>query len=530
VIVLLKLLLATVTAATVNSNAPPQNGFPPGINGVQNPPMPPPTLEDIDVMRHREITTKSVSAILLLSLQWFKVSHVMKFHQLAQLLLDSNCLLLILKMFGMQEVSMTVTAKNDSPEHNFFRYCHVNFTKNGHATRPEDFILSPPRMPTRPSLAGAGFPIPESEDVELLDDFSWRNFFTSINFVKIMQKLSKHRPHRIWLLTQYKSSAILKRVLRVSHPLLQLYVLKLIKSQVPFCGRKWRQTNMKLITSIYLNCRPDLRDEWLTAIEVDEGGPAHGQEEALRQLVKFYNVKRYGPASVQALNSAHRRSSSQSVPGVEGLGPGPDISGNRSLLSPRMDPDIFPPLRSQAPDQSPFLPYITEDIAFEEEYQDYLSEFGDDDVSHMENMGNDSLDESPLHSTRPLSAWQKLADFTGDLADSISDSESVVSIGELDIEGLSDSSLVDPNKNNWEHLSPKTLAAMPKSPAGGVRRTSSGSGLRPVVPFGLDDGSAVDDDLEDEHEMGPMPTGRSEPFAAGEGGKGVDEVEFLYGE
>jgi hypothetical protein len=35
--------------------------------------------------------------------------------------------------------------------------------------------------------------------------------------------------------------AVLKRVLRVSHPLLQLHVLKLIKSQVPFCGRKWRQ-------------------------------------------------------------------------------------------------------------------------------------------------------------------------------------------------------------------------------------------------------------------------------------------------
>jgi len=44
------------------------------------------------------------------------------------------------------------------------------------------------------------------EEVELLTDYSWRNFFSSINFVKIMQKLSKHRSHRIWLLVQYKSS------------------------------------------------------------------------------------------------------------------------------------------------------------------------------------------------------------------------------------------------------------------------------------------------------------------------------------
>lgn len=30
-------------------------------------------------------------------------------------------------------------------------------------------------------------------------------------------------------------------MLKVSHPLLQLHVLKLLKSQVPYCGRKWRQ-------------------------------------------------------------------------------------------------------------------------------------------------------------------------------------------------------------------------------------------------------------------------------------------------
>ena len=38
-----------------------------------------------------------------------------------------------------------------------------------------------------------------------------------------------------------RAQAILKRILKVSHPLLQLYVLKVIKSQVPYCGRKWRQ-------------------------------------------------------------------------------------------------------------------------------------------------------------------------------------------------------------------------------------------------------------------------------------------------
>jgi hypothetical protein len=37
-------------------------------------------------------------------------------------------------------------------------------------------------------------------------------------------------------------------------------------------GRKWRQTNMKLITSIYAFLRPDLRDEWIYNVDnkIDE--------------------------------------------------------------------------------------------------------------------------------------------------------------------------------------------------------------------------------------------------------------------
>lgn len=44
------------------------------------------------------------------------------------------------------------------------------------------------------------------EEVEQITDYSWRNFFSTINFAKIMQKLSKGRAHRIFMLVQYKSS------------------------------------------------------------------------------------------------------------------------------------------------------------------------------------------------------------------------------------------------------------------------------------------------------------------------------------
>lgn len=78
-------------------------------------------------------------------------------------------------------------------------------------------------------------------------------------------------------------------------------------------------------------------------------------------------------------------------------------------------------------------------------------------------------------------------------------------------------------------MSPKTMAALPKSPVGHRRSSSSGAGsLRPVLPFGLDDSSAIEDENEDEEdeEMGPMPREQNGPF--GQGG-GVDEVEYAYG-
>ncbi|KAL6309627.1 hypothetical protein BKA93DRAFT_814558 [Sparassis latifolia] len=521
VLVLLKLLLATVSAATAPPPSAASAGFPPGVPSPLEP-APIPSLDEIDVTRHREITSKAVSAILLLTLKWFKVSHVMKFHHLGQLLLDTNCLLLILKMFGLQEVSVTIVSKADAPENNFFRYCQTNFARSMPSNRPEDNL---PKSSRQTVVQTHVLPngLKRDEEVDVLTDYSWRNFFSTINFAKIMQKLSKHRSHRIRMLVQYKSSAVLKRMLKVQHPMLQLHVLKLLKSQVPFCGRKWRQSNMQVITAIYLNCRPDLRDEWLTGIEVDDVADAQAQEQALRHLVKFYNTKRYGAAAAHQ-SGTHRRTASISHH-LEGLHPGPELSGIiRPLATPNnVDADVFPPLRAQAPDPSIFLPYVTEDIAFEEEYEEYLSDLGWSDEQYA------SQQQGPLFGG--TSAWHRLPEFASDMADGISDSESIVSIGELGEEarldsGRDDREVPDENLNNWEHMSPKTMAALQKSPAHG-RRSSSGGGLRPVLPFELDESSAIDDENEEEEpELGMIPRDSSGPFHAG---AGVDEVEYAYG-
>ncbi|THH20159.1 hypothetical protein EW146_g1163 [Bondarzewia mesenterica] len=511
VLVLLKFLLAIVSASSPNQPPPSaaSSGFPPGVPSreVSYYERQPTQIEDIDVVRHREIITKAVSAMLLLMLKWFKVSHVMKFHNLGQHMLDTNCLLLMMKTFGMQDVSLAVVSKADSPENNFFRYC-LNFSKNRQSVRMEDEMLSPPRRTvTRTTVLPNG--MKSEEDVDMLTEFSWRNFFSTINLAKVMQKLSKHRSHRIRMLVQYKSATVLKRILKIQHTMLQLHILKLIKSQVPFSGRKWRQSNMQVITSIYLHCRPDLRDEWLTGNEVDDIGEGQAQEQALRQLVKFYNTKRYGQQVSHAVSHAHRRSISMSH-SLEGLHAGPELSGFiRPVGTPNVvEADVFPPLRAQAPDPNIFLPYITEDIAFEEEYEEYLSDLGWSDTH--------TSDGPPAGSSN----WHRLPEFAADLADGISDSESIASIVDLGDEGRD---LVH------KHMSPKTMAALTKSPAGpGARRSSSGEKLRPVLPFGLDEVNLAEDlEGEDEGEdLGPMPREQSGPFASG---GGVDEVEYAYG-
>jgi Domain of unknown function (DUF3402) len=89
--------------------------------------------------------------------------------------------------------------------------------------------------------------------------------------------------------------------------MLELYTLKVLKSQVPYLGRKWRSSkylfmksdvsgtcyitvltpsnvgNMRIITAIYLTCRPALREEWMTGLESE----SDIEESAVRVLPCF---------------------------------------------------------------------------------------------------------------------------------------------------------------------------------------------------------------------------------------------------
>lgn len=263
----------------------------------------------------------------------------MKFEYMTQLLLDSNYIPLVLKLFAHQDIQQVVDSKMDRVENSFFQFCNLrskfkdrtdsdneNEDDDSEQVPPEDPSAaadadeseddaapppikrrrSPPPVdldmpdadadteaPARPEVDELGYPL-SSQPIDPITDFSWRNFFSLINYLRVMQKVCKNKAHRNLLLVQYKSSTILRKSLRVPQPELRLYTLKLFKNQVPYCGRKWRQSNMRVITAIYLHCRPELRDEWLAGSDIDaEVDSALPLEQALRGLTHWLNARRY---------------------------------------------------------------------------------------------------------------------------------------------------------------------------------------------------------------------------------------------
>ncbi|KAI1171243.1 hypothetical protein F4777DRAFT_566161 [Nemania sp. FL0916] len=280
--------------------------------------------------RNMEIEAKASTAVILLLLKWLKISHILKFEYLTQLLLDSNYLPLVLKLFAHQDIQQVVDSKADHIEHSFFHFCNQRAHPSGKlpaepteidvADEESDDEAAPPPIRRRRSPPGPGegqgegesaaktaaeqtFNRPEVDELgypvnalpqEPITDFSWRNFFALINYLRIMQKICKNKAHRNLLLVQYKSSNIIRKSLKIPQNELRLYTLKLFKNQVPYCGRKWRQSNMRVITAVYLHCRPELRDEWLAGSDIDaEVEEALPLEQALRSLTHWFNVRTY---------------------------------------------------------------------------------------------------------------------------------------------------------------------------------------------------------------------------------------------
>ena len=310
------------------------------------------TAEEVGNLRNMEIQGKASSAIVLMLLKWFKASHILQYEFFSQLLLDSNFVPVALKLWQVEDVGRACHFKVEKTEKEFFYWCREDSgrlakaekekvaadsekekekkeedgdeavesedealpppiklkrdTPEGQAEEVENNLLSPTEFSHPPEVDELGYPatpLPASP----IKNYSWRNMFSHINYLRILQKITRRKTHRSLMLVQYKSSNHLKKTLRTPVYLLRYYTLKLFKSQVPFCGRKWRQSNMKIITAVWLSVPAELRDDWLSGGGGGMGGACVGDvdgsvedsvplEQSLRALTHWWNVREFPDA------------------------------------------------------------------------------------------------------------------------------------------------------------------------------------------------------------------------------------------
>ncbi|KAI8330000.1 hypothetical protein EDC96DRAFT_585054 [Choanephora cucurbitarum] len=206
--------------------------------------------------REKEIYLKAISALLLLLLKWTKSSHILKFEYVSQLLTDSGFLLLVSKIMGSEELIYSVKDQKDTID--------IFYSESTQVCSPNQ-----------------------------------RCIFWMINLARITQMVVKHKVHSKMLLAQYKTITALKRLLKMNHPTLEHYVLKLIKDQLPYLGKKWKSQNMKVISSIYLKSTSKLNDEWLSMTCSDEEiEHAKVEEERIRLFTQFYHTEHYQSVSL----------------------------------------------------------------------------------------------------------------------------------------------------------------------------------------------------------------------------------------
>ncbi|NXD07582.1 STRP2 protein, partial [Nothocercus nigrocapillus] len=219
----------------------------------------------IDVNRHKEIIVKSISAVLLLLLKHLKLNHIYQFEYVSQHLVFANCIPLILKFFN-QNIMSYITAKNSISVLDY-PYCTVH---------------------DLPELTA------ESLEAGDNNQFCWRNLFSCINLLRVLNKLTKWKHSRTMMLVVFKSAPILKRALKVKQAMMQLYVLKLLKIQTKYLGRQWRKSNMKTMSAIYQKVRHRMNDDWAYGNDIDaRPWDFQAEECTLRANIEAFNSRRY---------------------------------------------------------------------------------------------------------------------------------------------------------------------------------------------------------------------------------------------
>jgi len=217
--------------------------------------------EAAEAQRQREIMASAVSGVLLILLKQARRSMSEQFSSLAQLITDSNGVLVVLKFLNQD-----LTAAME---------------QTGHA----------------PVLRGLELPGLEAPP-------SWLAVAT-LRLVGVLYLLCKDSPERVRkYLIHYKAPFILKRLLRIENDRLQRLVLKLLKRQVRYLPRKWKQANMKTVSAMYTSVPMAPLEDWLLNEPFGDVGTEGPTQAEIRSANVIYNaslLKHLNAAGASAL-------------------------------------------------------------------------------------------------------------------------------------------------------------------------------------------------------------------------------------
>mmetsp|Transcript_65850 Transcript_65850/g.157370 ORF Transcript_65850/g.157370 Transcript_65850/m.157370 type:complete len:887 (-) Transcript_65850:25-2685(-) len=203
--------------------------------------------ESVEALRDREIMASAVSGVILILLKRARKASVEPFSSLAQLITDSNGALVVLKFLN-QDLSAALETPKVPPVLACLR------TRASSTTHP-----------------------------------SWLACAT-LRLVEVLYLLCKDSPERVRrYLVHYKAPLILKRLHKIESPQVQKLVLKLLKKQVRYLPRKWKQANMKSISAMYTLIRMSPLDDWLLNEQIGDTATEGPSQQDIRSSNVAYN-------------------------------------------------------------------------------------------------------------------------------------------------------------------------------------------------------------------------------------------------
>eukprot|EP01147_Barroeca_monosierra_P009709 gene9709-1917_t len=250
--------------------------------------------EMLSLRRTQEITLKAVCATLLLLMKYFKSNHVYQFEAICMHIVDCKGIPVMLRLLN-QNVDRYATTVHDVPDLQALQFVWTLtdnnpmrlVKENDYRRRAEAFILDEHFRPKAICDSDDTKPIVPSGDTA-----NERNVFSIISLIRLLQKLVKDKPARCFVLGTEKGSMILKRCLKVEHPMLNLYTLKGKKLPQLLHGggcifKKFDEFSLNRVDQ---TVRQHMLDNWHYANSpMDEGSaPDQASEDVLTEQVQQF--------------------------------------------------------------------------------------------------------------------------------------------------------------------------------------------------------------------------------------------------